>query len=122
LPGRTLFAVESEGRREGLGDLLARINLQPREFASSTPSSRAMRATGCWSVPGAGLPAARARPDAPCLITEAELLGGKIRSKRQRDEQDLSSDAVIRNLGELTQGQPVVHWITGSVAIWGSRP
>ena len=32
--GRTLFAVESEGRREGLGDLLARINLQPREFAS----------------------------------------------------------------------------------------
>lgn len=44
------------------------------------------------------------------LITEAELLGGKIRSKRQRDKsKNLSSDAVIRNLGELTQGQPVVH-------------
>ncbi|MFA7261272.1 MAG: transcription-repair coupling factor, partial [Aeromonas bestiarum] len=27
--GRTLFAVESEGRREVLGDLLARISLQP---------------------------------------------------------------------------------------------
>ena len=70
-----------------------------------------MRATGCWSVPWSGASCCKSPARRPlALITEAELLGGKIRSKRQRDKsKNLSSDAVIRNLGELTQGQPVVH-------------
>ncbi|WP_253584821.1 transcription-repair coupling factor [Aeromonas caviae] len=111
--GRTLFAVESEGRREGLGDLLARINLQPREFASLDAFLVSDARHGLLVCPlerGFLLQEPGQTPLA--LITEAELLGGKIRSKRQRDKnknKNLSSDAVIRNLGELTQGQPVVH-------------
>ncbi|HDO0900007.1 TPA: transcription-repair coupling factor [Aeromonas salmonicida] len=83
--GRTLFVVESEGRREVLGDLLV------------APLER-------------GFLLQEAGHDELALITETELLGGKVRSKRAREKnKNLSSDAVIRNLGELTQGQPVVH-------------
>ncbi|HDO1083809.1 TPA: transcription-repair coupling factor [Aeromonas salmonicida] len=83
--GRTLFVVESEGRREVLGGLLV------------APLER-------------GFLLQEAGHDELALITETELLGGKVRSKRAREKnKNLSSDAVIRNLGELTQGQPVVH-------------
>ncbi|MGY4025030.1 transcription-repair coupling factor [Aeromonas rivuli] len=109
--GRTLFAVETEGRREVLRDLLARIGLNPPEFASLAAFLASHSEQGILVGPlerGFLLREPKLAPLA--FITEGELLGGKIRSKRQRDKsKNLSSDAVIRNLGELTQGQPVVH-------------
>ena len=85
--------MESEGRREGLGDLLARINLQPREFASLDAFLSSDARHGLLVCPlerGFLLQEPGQTPLA--LITEAELLGGKIRSKRQRDKsKNLSS-------------------------------
>ncbi|MGL6539672.1 transcription-repair coupling factor [Aeromonas hydrophila] len=109
--GRTLFAVESEGRREVLGDLLARIALQPKEFASLDAFITSKARHGLLVAPlERGFLLREPGQEELALITETELLGGKIRSKRQREKsKNLSSDAVIRNLGELTQGQPVVH-------------
>ncbi|MFM5810531.1 transcription-repair coupling factor [Aeromonas veronii] len=109
--GRTLFAVESEGRREVLGDLLARISLQPREFSSLDAFMASTDRHGLLVAPlERGFLWQEAGQDPLALITETELLGGKVRSKRAREKsKNLSSDAVIRNLGELTQGQPVVH-------------
>ncbi|MFS1165507.1 CarD family transcriptional regulator, partial [Aeromonas salmonicida] len=113
--GRTLFVVESEGRREVLGDLLARISLQPKEFPSLEAFMAGKARHGLLVAPlerGFLLRELlqEAGHDELALITETELLGGKVRSKRAREKsKNLSSDAVIRNLGELTQGQPVVH-------------
>ncbi len=122
--GRTLFAVESEGRREVLGDLLARISLQPKEFPSLDAFMASQDRHGLLVAPlERGFLLQEAGQDPLALITETELLGGKVRSKRAREKsKNLSSDAVIRNLGELTQGQPVVHLDHGSAAIWGWRP
>ena len=45
------------------------------------------------------------------LVCESELLGQRVIQRRRRDKQKASgsSDAIIRNLAELTIGQPVVH-------------
>lgn len=106
--GRTLFAVPTEGRREALRDLLARIDLRPAEYASLAEFLAASDPLGVLVCPLEGgfiLP-----ERALALITETELLGSRVRRSRQRDRaKQLSSDAIIRNLGELTQGQPVVH-------------
>ncbi|MFL9592867.1 transcription-repair coupling factor [Aeromonas schubertii] len=106
--GRVLFTVPSEGRREALKDLLARIDLRPATvptldhfFAGSDPLAILVcPLEGGLILPGGEL----------AIITESELLGGRVRSQRKRERaKQLSSDAVIRNLGELTQGQSVVH-------------
>ena len=54
---------------------------------------------------------------------QTELLGGKIRSKRQREKsKNLSSDAVIRNLGELTPGRSIlVHVPRGNERVRRGR-
>ncbi|MFM4803371.1 transcription-repair coupling factor [Aeromonas bivalvium] len=109
--GRTLFVVESEGRREVLRDLLARIGHQPPESASLAAFLAGSDRMGILVGPlERGFLLQESGQEALALITESELLGGKIRSKRAREKsKNLSSEAVIRNLGELTQGQPVVH-------------
>ncbi|MGL6348809.1 MAG: transcription-repair coupling factor [Aeromonas sp.] len=108
--GRALFVVESEGRREVLGDLLARISLQPKQFPSLSDFMASAARYGLLVAPLERGFLLQEAPTPLALITETELLGGKMRSKRARDKsKNLSSDAVIRNLGELTQGQPVVH-------------
>ncbi|MGL5225175.1 MAG: transcription-repair coupling factor [Aeromonas sp.] len=108
--GRALFVVESEGRREVLGDLLARISLQPKQFPSLSDFMASAARYGLLVAPLERGFLLQEAPTPLALITETELLGGKMRSKRAREKsKNLSSDAVIRNLGELTQGQPVVH-------------
>ena len=83
--GRTLFAVESEGRREVLGDLLARIALQPKEFASLDAFITSKARHGLLVAPlERGFLLREPGQEELALITETELLGGKIRSKRQR--------------------------------------
>ena len=44
------------------------------------------------------------------IITEQELLGIKVSQRRRRKHKyEASQDALIRNLAELKEGQPVVH-------------
>ena len=44
-----------------------------------------------------------------CLITETQLYGERVRQERRRRERERDSDAIVRNLTELTEGAPVVH-------------
>jgi transcription-repair coupling factor (superfamily II helicase) len=106
--GRTLFAVPSEGRREALRDLLARIDVRADEYDNLDAFVSASNQVGVMVCPLEG--GFILTESALALITETELLGSRVRSQRKRDRaKQLSSDAVIRNLGELTQGQSVVH-------------
>jgi len=107
--GRALFLVESEGRRESLLQLFNRqaIRLQHcsslTDFLTSDADLAIVVGTleqGCLF--GGKQPLA--------LISENELFGQKIAQKRRRKRsQQVSSDTIIRNLAELSVGQPVVH-------------
>ena len=43
------------------------------------------------------------------LVTESQLLGERVRQERHRRARERDSDAIVRNLTELTPGAPVVH-------------
>ena len=107
--GRVLFCTESEGRRESLRELLAPLDLRLAEFSSLDDFLTAKPRCGILVAPlekgcllsDLGL----------ALVCEGELLGQRIVQRRRRDKQKASTnnDAIIRNLAELTLGQPVVH-------------
>ena len=107
--GRVLFSVESEGRRESLRELLSQIELCPEEFPGIGEFGAATVRCGIMVSPLekgallAGLDLA--------IICESELLGERVIQRRRRDRQksNTGNDAIIRNLAELTLGQPVVH-------------
>ncbi|QSX31327.1 transcription-repair coupling factor [Shewanella cyperi] len=108
---RLLFIAESEGRREALTELLAKIELKPKrlshidEFWGSdldcaiavAPLSQGCLLQGHESKDLA-------------IICETELFGERVSQQRRRDKQkQLSQDLLIKNLAELKVGQPVVH-------------
>ena len=43
------------------------------------------------------------------LVTETQLYGERVRQERRRRARERDSDAIVRNLTELTEGAPVVH-------------
>jgi len=106
-PGRILFIAESAGRREMLLDTLQGFEIKPRvldgwqDFVESdiplaltvTPLEQ-----GLW-LKDAGL----------VVITEAQILGEKVRQERHRKASESDPDQIIRNLTELHIGAPVVH-------------
>lgn len=108
-PGRVLLCAESEGRRESLRDLLAPLGRPLPEFTSLSDFAQAKETLGVLVCP---LQQGFVLSDAGlALVAEAELLGQKVIQRRRRDRQKggASGDAIIRNLAELSIGQPVVH-------------
>ncbi|MGF1685756.1 transcription-repair coupling factor [Photobacterium japonica] len=106
--GKVIFSVASEGRREALLDLLARIKLRPIVCASLT---EAIAAPGAFSlVIGAAEHGFVLDNPAIALICESDLLGERVVQRRRSDEKkSVNADTIIRNLAELQVGQPVVH-------------
>jgi transcription-repair coupling factor (superfamily II helicase) len=107
--GRLLFFVESEGRRESLLQLLQKAAIRISQFASFADFYQTDSDLGI--VVGAleqGSLITKPKPLA--LVSENELFGQKISQRRRRKRsQQVSSDTVIRNLAELSLGQPIVH-------------
>ncbi len=106
--GRLLFSVESEGRRESLLELLAPLKLGLREFASL---GQFMAAKSRYAILVSPLERGFVLDNpALALICEQELLGQRVVQRRRRDKRSgAGGDAIIRNLAELSLGQPVVH-------------
>ncbi|MBN3254073.1 transcription-repair coupling factor [Pectobacterium brasiliense] len=103
--GQIIFSVESEGRRETLQELLARIKLNPTLI--STLEQAQVR--GTYLIIGASehgfIDTLRQR----ALICESDLLGERVSRRRQDNRRTINTDTLIRNLAELRPGQPVVH-------------
>ncbi|CAX55908.1 transcription-repair coupling factor [Erwinia pyrifoliae] len=103
--GPVVFSVESEGRREALQELLARIKLKPAVI-HSLPQARE---PGHYLLMGASehgfIDGLRNR----ALICESDLLGERVSRRRQDSRRTINPDVLIRNLAELHPGQPVVH-------------
>lgn len=113
-PNKLLFVAESQGRRESVLELLERNKIKPNifstieEFVNSDASLgitvNALSAGFIFQAKGS------AKKNAIALITEAELLGDRVRQTRRRNkQQEIQNDAIFKNLAELSIGQPVVH-------------
>ncbi|SDI84788.1 transcription-repair coupling factor [Ferrimonas sediminum] len=103
---RTLFSVESDGRREALLELLRPLKLTIESFAHLDDFIAASAPVGLIVSPLEQ--SVVLEKERLALICEEELLGGRIRQRR-RQRKTVSSDTLIRNLAELKVGQPVVH-------------
>ncbi|CNI33415.1 transcription-repair coupling factor [Yersinia pekkanenii] len=103
--GSVVFSVESEGRRETLQDLLARIKISPTLI---TQLSQA-KAPGHYMMIGASERGFLDTDKQLALICESDLLGERVSRRRQDNRRTINTDTLIRNLAELRPGQPVVH-------------
>ncbi|MFC6440164.1 transcription-repair coupling factor [Bowmanella sp. JS7-9] len=105
---RVLFSAETAGRRETLLELLGKAGIHPsptddltRFLQGDTP----LGITIGWAEHSFLLPGTKL-----AFVTETELLGHKISQRRRRTKtQATDENAIIRNLAELSIGQPVVH-------------
>lgn len=118
--GKIIFSVESEGRREALQDVLARISIRPK-FLPQLADLNALTnkderyflmigasEQGFVSQGGIDL-AGNEQQDPFAFITENELFGRRIIRRRKENKQAINTDLLIRSLAELTPGKPVVH-------------
>ena len=108
-PRRVLLLAESRGRRESLLDFLRASGLNPPAFDSLAEFqagagekigiATAALATGfTWSEQGLD------------LVTETELFAsGPTTRRRKKQEQVSDVEALIKDLSELSLGDPVVH-------------
>ncbi|WP_370316585.1 transcription-repair coupling factor [Pseudoalteromonas sp.] len=107
--GRVLLSVESDGRRESLLTLLKPSGLKLKEFESFSDFTNSSSDVGLIVSPLEQSVVLDGKPRLT-IITEQELLGIKVSQRRRRKHKyEASQDALIRNLAELREGQPIVH-------------
>ncbi|MBT79407.1 MAG: transcription-repair coupling factor [Alteromonadaceae bacterium] len=111
---RVLFCAESQGRRENLLTLLNKAGIRPeavQQFSAFIDSDVA--AGICVGLVENSFEWQREQGNI-LFITETELLGHKVSQRRLRDKRQATDEsAIIRNLAELSVGQPVVHFDHG---------
>ena len=107
--GRILFTADSAGRREHLLGLLRdnRFSVSVvdnwQDFIDSDAEMAltiAPMEQGLWTKSDFG-------PFA--IIPEASLFGQQVQQKRRRQKPTRDADTIIRNLTDLSEGDPVVH-------------
>ena len=111
--GRILFTAESAGRRENLLGLLRDNGYSPKTYENwqaflESPASDpiglivAPMEQGLWIKQEADKPSL-------AIIPETMLFGQQVQQKRRRQKPTRDADAIIRNLTDLSEGDPVVH-------------
>ena len=106
-PGRVLVATDSPGRRESLLAQLAGVELHP-EVLASWQAFLDGEARFAITVAPIDDGFALAAP-ALTLLTERQISGQRAQQSRRRRRAGRDPEAIIRDLGELALGAPVVH-------------
>ncbi len=108
-PGCVLVAADSPGRREALLEMLQAANLDPvvlpdfRAFASAAARAR-------FAIAVAPLDNGFAVTEpALTLLTERQLFPERASQPRRRKRVGRDPDSIVRDLGELSEGSPIVH-------------
>src|SRR5690606_1556918 len=106
-PGRVLVAADSPGRREALLEVLQAAGLQPKTLAGFPAFLEGEQRFGLAVPPledGFGL-------DDPQLVvlTERQLFPERATKPRRARRAGREPEAIIRDIGELTEGAPIVH-------------
>ncbi|WP_371372774.1 transcription-repair coupling factor [Thalassotalea aquiviva] len=112
--GKIVFITESEGRREALLELLAKEQIAPvvvshlSEFLnSSMPITITVNALSHGFILGEqnGFSAEQL-----AFVCEDDLFTDQVKQRRRRQKNDeTNTEAIFKNLSELSIGQPVVH-------------
>jgi transcription-repair coupling factor (superfamily II helicase) len=105
---RTLLLADSAGRRETIAQMLREHGLA---FADNADFDGFLRSDAVLALGMAPLHGGFAlREPALTILTEAELYAASPRRQRRRANERASNvEAMIRDLAELREGQPVVH-------------
>lgn len=107
-PGRVLVAADSPGRREALLEVLQAAELRP-PVAASLPAFLADDAPK-FAITVAPLDDGFALSEPPlAVLTERQLFPERAGQTRRTRRAGREPEAIIRDLGELTEGAPIVH-------------
>lgn len=108
---RVVLCADSAGRRETLLQMLEEFNLQPNAGADNLHDAFALNAAFCITVAplttGFAIPAR-----ALTLLTENDLYPAVAHAPRRsgrRGGESNNAEAMVRDLSELREGDPVVH-------------
>ena len=106
-PGRVLVATDSPGRREAMLEVLQAAELKPAVLAD-WPAFAANDAR--FAIAVAPFDDGFATDDpALCVLTERQLFPERAAQPRRRKRVGREPEAIIRDLGELSLGAPIVH-------------
>jgi len=105
--GRVLIAAESSGRRETLLEMFRQHDLLPTVFPGWPEFLSASDKLGL--VTAALEQGAQISDPDIAIISESQLFGDRVQQRRLRKRRQQDSEAIIRNLTELSTGAPVVH-------------
>ncbi len=117
-PGRVLIAADTAGRREALLEVLQAAALQPEvlpDFTSfleaHTPAKgRTAADPRGFAIAVAPLDNGFALDDPQiAVLTERQLFPERAAQPRRRKRAGREPEAIIRDLGELSEGAPIVH-------------
>lgn len=108
---QVVIGVESAGRRESMLELLGKVNLHPTEAHSFAEVLAAQQPfTIIISPLDHSFFAQISEQQSLCFFSENELFGNRAPQRRYQDKRAAqNADALIKNLAELSMGQPVVH-------------
>ncbi len=104
---RVLLLAESAGRRETMSQYLAEYGVLPAPCASYAE----FLASGARCMLGTAplFNGFTLEAENLCVVTEAELYAGTVRSGRRAETRATSVEGMVRDLSELRIGDPVVH-------------
>jgi len=113
-PGRVLIAADSAGRREALLDILRAADLAPAVLPPGPGLLLQHEAPGFAIAvapleDGFALDGDEAGPGAVTFLTERQFYPERAAQPRRRKRAGREPEAIIRDLGELAEGAPVVH-------------
>ncbi|MCC8362103.1 transcription-repair coupling factor [Lysobacter sp. A6] len=111
-PGRVLIAADSAGRREALLDVLHAAGLKPDVVAGWHAFLAGDTGFAIAVAPfedGFALDAEIAGGKPLAVLTERQLFPERASQPRRRKRAGREPEQIIRDLGELTEGAPIVH-------------
>ncbi|WP_297835073.1 transcription-repair coupling factor [Thermomonas sp.] len=115
-PGRVLIAADSAGRREALREVLHAAGLAPamvadwQAFALARHSREGRHDDAAFAIAVAPFDDGFALDQpALCVLTERQLFPERAALPRSRKRAGREPEAILRDLGELTLGAPIVH-------------
>jgi len=106
-PGRVLIAADSAGRREALLEVLAGAGLKP---PTAEGFGQFLQGKDAFAIAVAPLEDGFA-VDTPqiAVLTERQLFPERATQPHRRRARAKEPEAIIRDLGELSEGAPIVH-------------
>ncbi|WCE04086.1 transcription-repair coupling factor [Pseudoxanthomonas sp. JBR18] len=109
-PGGVLVAADSAGRREALMEVMQSAQLKPevvhdfKAFLDKGPGARTFAIAVAPLEDGFALESPRI-----AVLTERQLFPERANQPHRRRRSGKEPEAIIRDLGELSEGAPIVH-------------